>query len=535
MNTSGATDIIIPIILFVTLIVIIAVTLYNLIKTSNKLELMQEQKNRIEQDLNVEKMKNKIEFENLKNKQEALRVETENFNRSLSNFEEEKKQFDLRQERTEIKNAEKESKLDQTREKLESRKESLEYQKEELKTKTELMELELHKKLLEISNLSEKEAQNKLFEDLQERKENEYVAIIKEYKSSLELEKNQISRDILLNAMENIVVDTTNDTVLKPIKIPSEDIKGRLIGREGRNIKTIETLLGVNLIIDDTPGVISISTFNPVRRAIANLALTNLIESGKINQISIEEEAKKAEIEIEEVILERGKEAIYAFNIQDFDIELVKILGQLHYRTSYGQNVLKHSVEAAKIAQHLASELKLDPQIAARCVLLHDIGKVDSQQTGRSHVDLGVLIANKYNESDIVVNAIEAHHGDVEPNNLYSIITIIADKMSAGRNGARRDNFEMFIERIETLEKIALDVKGVSKAYALQGGRELRVIVESSQVSDDRMALIAENVKQKIESDVIFPGVIKVNVIKEARVMLEASKENIMLQGEINE
>lgn len=516
-------------------VISLVIIMFNLLKNETKLEELETENMNLEQNLSQSIIKNKQEAQELKLKTDELARETNLLNDKTLQFEDQRLQFEMRKERIENKLTEKEVKLEQEREKVEGRRESLEYQKEELKTKSELMEMELHKKKLEISNLSEKEAQILLFEDLKERKESEFVNLIKEYKANLELEKNNIAQDLLLNAMENIVVDSTNANSLKEIKIPSEDIKGRLIGRDGRNIKLIENLLGVNLIIDDTPGIISVSTFNPIRKHVAQIVLTNLIEGGKINQVSIEEEALKVQAQIDELILEKGKEAVYHFNIHDLDIELIRELGKLHFRTSYGQNVLTHSIEAAQIARKIASELKLNPTLAARCLLLHDIGKVDSQETGRSHVELGVLLANKYGENEVVVNAIEAHHGDVEPENLYAIITIIADKMSAGRSGARRDSFDLFIERIETLENIALGVKGVSKAYALQGGRELRVIVEAGKISDEKMHIIADDIKKRIEDDVIFPGIIKVNVIREARIMMEASKANVDLEGEIDE
>ncbi len=513
-------------ILFISVIILLSVMI-NLFKSTNKVEELLTENVNLEQNLNAEKLKNKVEAESLKIKDQKLEQELIEIKEKTIKFEEEKKQFEDRKERIEIKNNEKETKLEQERERLETRREALEFQRDEMKTKSEMMEMELSNKLIEVANLSEKEAQEKLFMMLKERNENEYVNLIKDYKSNLELEKNKIAQRILLGAMENVVVDTTNNNVTKAIKIPSEEMKGRLIGREGRNIKAIETLLGVNIIIDDTPGIISVSTFNPIRKEIATQTLNRLIESGKINQVSIEEEVKKAEKNVEEIILEKGKEAIYHFNIQDFDLELIRMLGKLHFRASYGQNVLEHSIEAAEIAQKIASELKLDPNLAARCLLLHDIGKVDSQVTGKSHVELGVLVANKFNESDVVINAIEAHHGDVEPTSVYALITIIADKMSAGRSGARRDTFDIFVERIETLEKVALEVKGVAKAYALQGGRELRVIVEAKDVTDTQMELIADEIKQKIEADLIFPGIIKVNVIREMRHSVEAIKSNI--------
>ncbi len=517
--------------IFVIGFVIIIISAF---KNENTIDDLATENVSLEQNLNQAITKNKVEAQELKSKTLKLESESKELSEKTKQFDEIRLQFENRKERLENKLSEKEIKLEQERISIDNRRETLEYQREELKAKSELMEMELHKKKLEIANLSEKEAQVMLFDDLKERKESEYINLIREYKANLELEKNNLAQNILLNAMENVVIDTTNEHAMKSIKIPSEDIKGRLIGRDGRNIKLIENLLGVNLIIDDTPGEISISSFNPIRKHIAMVTLTTLIEDSRINQVAIEEEYLKVKKQIDDEILEKGKEAVYKFNISDMDVELIKELGKLAFRTSYGQNVLTHSIEAAEIARKIASELKLNPNLAARCVLMHDIGKVDSQETGKSHVELGVLLAQKYGEHEHVINAIESHHGDVEPDNVYSIITIIADKMSAGRGGARRDTFELFVERIESLESLALEVKGTSKAYALQGGRELRVIVEADDVSDNRLQIIADEIRSKVEQDIIFPGIIKVNVIREQRYIVEASK-NSKLEGVIND
>ena len=349
---------------------------------------------------------------------------------------------------------------------------------------------------------------------------------IKLFEKNLIVEKNEISRKILINTMENLVSDTTNENVSRIVKLPNDEVKGKLIGREGRNIRSLENLLGVNIIIDETPGQIVVSSFNPVRRAIAILTLETLLDKGVINQVTIEETSEKSKTKIEEVVFEKGKELIYDFNINDMDIEIIEKLGALHFRASYGQNMYEHTREVAKIAKSLANELGLDPILAARCALLHDIGKIDSEETGISHVDLGVALAKAHNENEIVINAIQAHHGDVEANNYYSIITIIADKMSAGRSGARRETFDSFIQRVESLEAIALDVKGVKKAYALQGGRELRIIVSTKDVKDNGMSMIALEIKKQIEETMVFPGQIKVHVIREKRFAAIATKGN---------
>ncbi len=383
------------------------------------------------------------------------------------------------------------------------------------------------------SALSIEEATRLLIEETRGNLANEFKVLIAEHINTLEIEKKIISQNILLEALENSDVEAINEVVLKQIKIPNDDIKGKLIGRSGRNIRTLENLLGVDIIIDDSPEFISISSFNPIRRHIAQVTLEFLISTGKINQVEIEKEVAKTTTNIEDFILEKGREAVAKYNLLDLNQNLIKLIGSLHYRTSYGQNMLAHSIECAYFAHKLASDLKLDANLAARCALLHDIGKIDSVETGKSHVELGVIYGQQYGESEIVINAIEAHHGDVEPTNPYAIITILADTMSASRKGARKGSFETFVERICALEKEALSFPGVSMAFALQGGREVRVIVENKIIADDMMPKLAFDIKQQIEKNVTFPGIVKVNVLREMRYEAYASKENVL--GVINE
>lgn len=383
------------------------------------------------------------------------------------------------------------------------------------------------KKLEEITYITKEEAKEKLFEEIKEQNklfEERELLLSAEY---LKVNKRQHAQEILLSALDSIVVDTTNEIVTKAIEIPSEDIKGKLIGKEGRNIKAIENLLGVNLIIDDTPGIISISSFNSTRRVVAQIALEELISSGRINQVTIEETVARAEKYVDDTALEIGRETVYKFDITDMNSDLVMDIGRLHFRSSYGQNLLQHTIEAASIGAKLASELGLKPHLAARCILLHDIGKLESSEVGKSHVELGIQKAKNARESDLVINAIQAHHGDVEPESLYAVITIIADSASAGRIGSRNDKFDAYLERIEVLEKIALEVEGVNRAYALQGGRELRILVESSKIEDGQLEWIARSIKKRVEDELSFPGIIKINVIRETRHLQEAVKDNM--------
>ncbi len=399
--------------------------------------------------------------------------------------------------------------------------------KENLLMEEKLNEKRFIMKLEQVSGLSKEEAKSQILQRVEQESKLEISKQLKFYDQQLKLDKKALASEILIATMESISVDTTNEMVIRSIDIPNEDLKGKLIGREGRNIRLLEHLLGANIIIDDTPNSIFISCFNAKRRAIAHITLENLVKSGKINQITIEETVKKATIQIEDMALETGKETVYKFNINDMPIELISEIGIMQFRSSYGQNLLQHSIEAASIASKIATELSLDPVLAARCLLLHDIGKNESAELGISHVSIGVKKARKYGESEVVLNAIEAHHEDVETNNLYAELTIIADSMSASRIGARRDQFEAFIKRVESLENIAKKQKGVHRAYALQGGREVRVIVESKSTSDSELPIIAKKIRDQIEDELAFPGVIKVRVIRETQALEHAAKENI--------
>lgn len=401
----------------------------------------------------------------------------------------------------------------------------------------QLKEVEIYKQeiekqksemIFELSRLTESEAKEIVFTKIHNQQKEKINGILKQYKNDIELHKKRISADVLLQAMQNLSGTIASDHALVGIEIATEDIKGRLIGKEGRNIKMIENIYGVNLIIDDTPGMISISTFNPIRREIARLALTTMISSGRINQVTIEQEYQKAENEIEELIFEKANNAMETVGVYNLEFELVKLLGQLHFRSSSSQNVLQHSIEVAIIAKSIASELGLDPLIAARAGLLHDIGKVDSYETGKSHVELGIKHAQKNGESSVIINAIAAHHGDVEPTSEYAILVMIADSISASREGSRKLTAQNYIERIDRIENIALAVPGVSKAYALQGGRELRVIIEPEETSRDEVEILVDKIKDEIEQTVGFPGTITINAIRELKVTAEASKSNLI-------
>lgn len=379
--------------------------------------------------------------------------------------------------------------------------------------------------LLKIAQLTKDEAFDKVIQDVRNTKRAEISKELESFEQRLILDKKNLAQNILLNALENIETEKVNDNFSKVIKLPSESYKGRLIGRDGRNINLLENLLGVNIIIDETPEQIVVSSFNPLRRAVATISLERLINSGKINQVEIENTVEIVQKEVDDLVLEKGKNAFQMFEIYDIDLFLIKKVGTLFFRTSLGQNVYEHSIEAAKIAQSIATQLGVDPQMAARATLLHDVGKVDSEETGNSHVTLGVMYAQQAGEPEEVINAIHAHHGEVEPNNIYAIITQIADRISASQLGARRDTYEAFIQRVEALESIALNIDGIDKAYALKGGKELRVIVQASKVPDSELKAIAHEIKKEIENSLTIPAGITINILRENRYIINAKNK----------
>ena len=368
-----------------------------------------------------------------------------------------------------------------------------------------------------ISKFTSEQAKDYLLKTLENELVHEKSVKVLDYEQKTRDECEKKAREIISLAIQRVAADHVTEATVSVVPLPNDEMKGRIIGREGRNIRAIETLTGVDLIIDDTPEAITLSCFEPVRREIARVMLEKLISDGRIHPARIEEMYEKARREVENTIKEEGERAVIEAGVNGIHPELIKLLGRLRYRTSYGQNVLNHSLEVAYLAGIMASELGLDPTLARRAGLLHDIGKALDHEIEGSHAEIGVDVARKYKESETVVHAIHAHHGDVEAKTVIACIVQAADAISAARPGARRENLENYIKRLEKLEEIASSFDGVERSFAIQAGREIRIIVKPEKIKDDQMVLLARDICRKIESDVEYPGQIKVNIIRESR------------------
>ena len=373
--------------------------------------------------------------------------------------------------------------------------------------------------LQRISGLSREEAKKILLQQLDKTLNDEKAALIKQAEQTVKETANKKAKELIGYAIQKCAADHTSETTVSVVALPNDDMKGRIIGREGRNIKMLETLTGIDLIIDDTPEAVILSGFDPLRREVARIALEKLIEDGRIHPAKIEEMVEKAKEEVEETIKEEGERAILETGVHGLHPDLVRLLGKLKYRTSYGQNVLNHSIEVSNLARIMAEELGLDPKIARRAGLLHDIGKALDHDMEGTHVQIGVDVLKKYKENDIIINAVEAHHEDVAPKSLEAVLIQAADAISASRPGARRETLETYIKRLEKLESIADSFEGVEKSYAIQAGREIRLVVKPEKVSDSQMITMARDVAQKVEDEMEYPGQIKVNVIRETRAI----------------
>ena len=390
-----------------------------------------------------------------------------------------------------------------------------EQKKQELE---ELVEKE-KEELQRISGLTEEQAKQQLLSDLEKEVTTEKAAIIREAEAKAKEESLKNAKEIIGFAIQKCAADHTSETTVSVVSLPNDEMKGRIIGREGRNIKALETLTGIDLIIDDTPEAVIISGFDPLRREVARLTLEKLIDDGRIHPAKIEEMVEKSKEEVEAIIKEEGERAVLETGVNNLHPDLVKLIGKLKYRTSYGQNVLNHSIEVSNLARIMADELGVNSKIARRAGLLHDIGKALDHDMEGTHVEIGVDVLKKYKENEMVINAVEAHHGDVEPLTIEAILVQAADAISASRPGARRETLESYIKRLEKLEEIANSFEGVEKSFAIQAGREVRLIVKPDKVSDSEMVVMAREVAKRVENEMEYPGQIKVNVIRESRVI----------------
>lgn len=433
---------------------------------------------------------------------------------------------EIKERRSEIQRAErrveqKESNLDKKLEAIEKREVSFTAKEEEIKKqRAEVAKLNEQRvqELERISGLTSEQAKEFLLKTVEDDVKLDTAKLIKEMETRAKEEAGKKAKDYVVTAIQKCAADHVSETTISVVPLPNDEMKGRIIGREGRNIRTLETLTGVDLIIDDTPEAVILSGFDPIRREVARIALEKLIVDGRIHPARIEEMVEKAQKEVDTMIREEGEAATLEVGIHGIHSELVRLLGRMKFRTSYGQNALKHSIEVAQIAGLLAGEIGVDVRTAKRAGLLHDIGKsVDHDMEG-SHIQIGVDLCRKYKESPIIINAVEAHHGDVEPQSLIACLVQAADTISAARPGARRETLETYSNRLQQLEDITNGFKGVEKSFAVQAGREVRVMVVPEQISDADMVILARDISKQIESELEYPGQIKVNVIRESRV-----------------
>lgn len=455
-------------------------------------------------------------------KREALVEAKEEIHKNRSEFEREEKARRADLQKQERRLQQKEENLDRKTDSLERKNESL--ARKIAEAEAQQAEIALIKKsqlemLEKVSGYTVEEAKAYIINALKDEVTHEMAVKVKEIEAQYKDEAEDRAREIIVTAIQRCAADHASEVTVSVVPLPNDEMKGRIIGREGRNIRSIETLTGCDLIIDDTPEAITVSSFDPVRREVARLALEKLIADGRIHPARIEEMVAKAQKEVNATIKAEGERALFETNIHGVNQEIVKLLGRMRYRTSYGQNVLQHSIEVSHISGLIAAELGVDVNTAKRAGLLHDIGKAIDHEVEGSHVSIGVDIAKKYKESEAVIHAIEAHHGDVEPRTVVACIVQAADAISASRPGARRENIENYVKRLEKLEEISKSFPGIAGSYAIQAGREIRVMVKPEDVSEDQMVLLARDIAKKIEEELTYPGQIKVHLLRETKAI----------------
>ncbi len=434
---------------------------------------------------------------------------------------------DARERRAEIQRSErrliqKEESMDRKLENIERKEESITQKEQAIINKQKDLDKVISKQLEELERISGytiEEAKSLLLSNIEKEVRHDASLMIKDIESKAKEEADKKAKNIITGAIQRCAADHVAESTVSVVELPNDEMKGRIIGREGRNIRAIETLTGVDLIIDDTPEAVILSGFDPVRREVARIALEKLIVDGRIHPARIEEMVEKAQREVNAIIKEEGEQATFEVGIHNLHPELIKLLGRLRYRTSYGQNVLKHSVEVAHLAGLMAGELGLDIKLAKRAGLLHDIGKALDHEVEGTHVDIGIEVLRRYKESEAVINGMAAHHGDYEPKSMEAVLIAAADALSAARPGARRETLDAYIKRLEKLEEIANTTPGVEKSFAIQAGREIRIIAKPEEVNDEEIVFLAREISKKIESELEYPGQIKVNVVRETRAI----------------